>query len=88
MHRWQEEAVERLTFSKLQNSALQKRNIAEAGAEPLPIVCTLLFHAVFCLMQNLNSMKLVVPLQSLYWSIRTKDESKRGTAFAFIFGVN
>ena len=25
---------------------------------------------------------------SLYWSIHTKDESKRGTAFAFIFGVN
>ena len=36
----------------------------------------------------MNSMKLVVPLQSLYWSIHTKDESKRGTAFAFIFGVN
>ena len=25
---------------------------------------------------------------SLYWSIHTKDESKRGIAFAFIFGVN
>ena len=25
---------------------------------------------------------------SLYWSIHTKDESKCGTAFAFIFGVN
>ena len=36
----------------------------------------------------MNSMKLVVPLHSLYWSIHTKDESKRGTAFAFIFGVN
>ena len=36
----------------------------------------------------LNSMKLVIPLHSLYWSIHTKDESKRGTAFAFIFGVN
>ena len=36
----------------------------------------------------MNSMKLVIPLQSLYWSIHTKDESKRGTAFAFIFGVN
>ena len=33
-------------------------------------------------------MKLVIPLHSLYWSIHTKDESKRGTAFAFIFGVN
>ena len=38
--------------------------------------------------QNMNSMKLVSPLHSLYWSIHTKDESKRGTAFAFIFGVN
>ena len=37
---------------------------------------------------NMNSIKLVIPLHSLYWSIHTKDESKRGTAFAFIFGVN
>ena len=37
---------------------------------------------------NMNSMKLVISLHSLYWSIHTKDESKRGTAFAFIFGVN
>ena len=37
---------------------------------------------------NMNSMKLVIPLHPLYWSIHTKDESKRGTAFAFIFGVN
>ena len=36
----------------------------------------------------MNSMKLVIPLHSWYWSIHTKDESKRGTAFAFIFGVN
>ena len=36
----------------------------------------------------MNPMKLVIPLHSLYWSIHTKDESKRGTAFAFIFGVN
>ena len=36
----------------------------------------------------MNSMKLVIPLHSLYWSIHTKDESKRETAFAFIFGVN
>ena len=35
----------------------------------------------------MNSMKLVIPLLSLYWSIHTKDESKCGTAFAFIFGV-
>ena len=37
---------------------------------------------------HLNSMELVIPLHSLYWSIHTKDESKRGIAFAFIFGVN
>ena len=36
----------------------------------------------------MNSMKLVILLHSLYWSIHTKDESKRGTAVAFIFGVN
>ena len=36
----------------------------------------------------MNSMKLAFPLHSLYWSIHTKDESKRGIAFAFIFGVN
>ena len=35
-----------------------------------------------------NSMKLVILFHSMYWSIHTKDESKRGTAFAFIFGVN
>ena len=36
----------------------------------------------------MHSMKLVIPLYWKYWSIYTKDESKRGTAFAFIFGVN
>ena len=36
----------------------------------------------------MNSMELGIPLHSLYWSIHTKDESKRGIAFAFIFGVN
>ena len=36
----------------------------------------------------MNSMKFVIPLHWLYWSIHTKDESKRGTAFAFIFGVS
>ena len=36
----------------------------------------------------MNSKKLVIPLHSEYWSIHTKDESKRETAFAFIFGVN
>ena len=39
-------------------------------------------------MRHMNSMKLVILSHSLYWSIHTKDESKRGTAFAFIFGVN
>ena len=36
----------------------------------------------------MNSKKLVIPLHSLYWSNHTKDESKRGTVFAFIFDVN
>ena len=45
-------------------------------------------QGVYYLPFLMNSMKLVVPLHSLYWSIHTKDESKRGTAFAFIFGVN
>ena len=50
----------------------------------------------------MNSMKLVIPLHFISWnkdsnrrcdtatseSIHTKDESKRGFAFAFIFGVN
>ena len=43
---------------------------------------------VVCYSPFMNSLKLVIPLRSLYWSIHTKDESKRGTAFAFIFGVN
>ena len=38
--------------------------------------------------QNMNSMKLVILLHLLYWSIHTKDESKPDSAFAFIFGVN
>ena len=42
----------------------------------------------YCRQHIMNSMKLVIPLHSLYWSIHTKDESKHGTAFAFIFGVN
>ena len=37
---------------------------------------------------NKNSMKLLILLHSLYWSIHTKDESKREIVFAFIFGVN
>ena len=52
------------------------------------------YASVYCYNDTLssgmamNSMKLVIPLHSMYWSIHTKDESKRGTAFAFIFGVN
>ena len=38
--------------------------------------------------QFMNSMKLVIPLHSLHWSIHTKDESKRGIKCAIIFGVN
>ena len=38
------------------------------------------------LLANLSLMGYL--LYSLYWSIHTKDESKRDSAFAFIFGVN
>ena len=48
----------------------------------------LLKEPVLLLKLFMNSMKLAIPLHSLYRSIHTKDESKRGTAFAFIFGVN
>ena len=41
-----------------------------------------------CFKMFMMSMKLVIPLHSLYWSIHIKDESKRVSAFAFIFGVN
>ena len=34
---------------------------------------------------TMNSMKLVTPLHSLYWSIHTKDESKRGTELTQAF---
>ena len=37
---------------------------------------------------DLDYMKLFISSHSLYWSIHTKDESKRCSAFAFIFGVN
>ena len=39
-----------------------------------------------CILPNL--IRAVKRLHSLYWSIHTKDESKRETAFASIFGVN
>ena len=52
--------------------------------------------------QSMNSMKIIIPLHFYFMkkdskrccdtttpeSIHTKDESKRGSAFAFIFGVN
>ena len=50
--------------------------------------CSFLAFFLPFLQHFMNSMKLVIRLYSLYWSIHTKDESKRGTAFAFIFGVN
>ena len=34
------------------------------------------------------SPNMIRAVNRLYWSIHTKDESKRETAFAFIFGVN
>ena len=38
-------------------------------------------------LNKITSMKLVILLHSLYWSIHSKDESKRGTIFALIFKV-
>ena len=48
------------------------------------------FYEITCngMTISMNSMKVVIPLNSFYWSIHTKDGSKCGTAFAFIFGVN
>ena len=37
--------------------------------------------------QFINFMELVILLHSLYWSFHTKDETKRGTAFAFLLGL-
>ena len=48
----------------------------------------LIFYSTLLSIVIMNSMKLVIPLHPVYGSIHTKDESKRGTAFAFIFGVN
>ena len=52
------------------------------------LVMLFLNRTIVNVTHDMNSLKLVIPLHSLYWSIHTKDESKRGTAFAFIFGVN
>ena len=60
------------------------------------------FSCILCNSFGMNSMKLVIPLHfislkkdskrcsdtSTLESIHTKDESKHGSAFAFIFGVN
>ena len=65
------------------------------------IACTVVYLQ-FKFMPNMSSMKLVFPLHfylikkdskqccdtTTPESIHTKDESKRGFAFAFIFGVN
>ena len=65
---------------------------SQAELELLQIYHSIQLNLVFVLLleftTNMNSMKLVISLHSLYWSIHTKDESKRGSAFAFIFGVN
>ena len=77
-----------------QRQACQKRRQtqdlqASSAKKPIAVFSLLINrrndHRVWL---HMNSMKLVIPLHSLYWSIHTKDESKRGTAFAFIFGVN
>ena len=46
------------------------------------------YQGAFFASHIMNSMKLVIPLHSLHWSIHTKDESKCRNTFAFIFGVN
>ena len=49
----------------------------------------ILFHEKHSFSDIINNMiRDINRLHSWYWSIHTKDESKRETAFAFIFGVN
>ena len=66
-----------------------------------PILYIYIIYFSSC-MHIMNSMKPVIPLHFFTWkkdsklccdttmpeSIHTKDESKHGSAFAFIFGVN
>ena len=54
----------------------------------LAVIDGMMMQTLHANIENMNSMKLAILLHSLHWSIHTKDESKRGTAFAFIFGVN
>ena len=61
---------------------------AAGGEGVLHVTLSFILHPMLYPLPIMNSMKLVIPLHSLYWSIHTKDESKCGTVFAFIFGVN
>ena len=70
---------------KLLDLLVRCNRICMTAVGRLMCVCSMLG---FQLMKLMDSMKLVIPSHSLYWSIHTKDESKRGTVFAFIFGVN
>ena len=65
------------------SAELHDNNTVEMDDLQSPVKKVRLFNIPY-----MNSMKLVIPLHSLYWSIHTKDESKRGTAFAVIFGGN
>ena len=67
---------------------LTKVQITLGCVIPRGLVITLFIPRGLVVTLFMNSVKLVILLHSLYWSIHTKDESKRGTAFAFIFGVN
>ena len=75
-----------------------------ANAQDILSHCATKFRTFFTteLPASMNSMKLVIPLHFFFMkkdskrccdtttpeSIHTNDESKRGSAFAFIFGVN
>ena len=61
--------------STMKNAMLQKKEIYDIKINSYIINVNHEFHEI-------------CQLHSLYWSIHTKDESKRGIAFAFIFGVN
>ena len=74
------------TRCKLHPWLLQK--VAKDGVDWSKVVLVVSGGAKQLSQQCMTSMKLAIPLHSLYWSIHTKDESKRGTMFAFVFGVN
>ena len=74
-----------------QGNAMEAKSLREYPIMQIHVIHKVnmfLQQFMFCSMGIMNSMKLVILLHSLHWSIHTKDESKRGTAFAFIFGVN